>query len=46
MQVTLSYMDIPCRVFSGDMWYAVWFLMVEELRGHEVEIPKYGLQRP
>jgi hypothetical protein len=38
-------MDIPHVIFTG-RWYAIWFLTVEDLCPHEVEIPGEWLRSP
>jgi hypothetical protein len=42
----LSYMDIPLHVVSNGRWYAMWFLMVEELFPLEFGSPEEWLRIP
>jgi hypothetical protein len=39
-------MDIPYCFVSGDMWYAMWFLMVREIWPCEVGSPKEWSRSP
>ena len=46
MQVMHSWMDSTFHVISDDMWYATWFLTVEEYDLVKLEDPEEGFRSP